>query len=113
MGYQEILIRSSKISLEKMSEVIQKKMNPMFVDSANKVAMLRDDFKSSKTIMFGQEIATQELNLKAGDRFLVVCGERSALQNIKRMFPYMLRNSIQIYPMESVMQSPQYFNKAD
>lgn len=83
MSYQEVLIKSSIISAEKMSRIIQKKMDPMYIDSANTVATLRNDFSSDKMIMFGQTVDTDRLAFKAGEQFLVVCGEREAVQAAK------------------------------
>lgn len=111
MGYQEILIRSSKLSLEYMSGIIQRKMDPMFIDRADTIATLRNDFTSNKMSILGQQVDTKPLDFKAGDRFLVVCGERDALGHIKSMFPIMQRKSIEIYPMEFVMQSEQNVGK--
>lgn len=111
MGYQEILIRSSKLSVEYMSGIIQRKMDPMFIDSADTIATLKNDFTSNKTIIYGQQVDTEPLDFKAGDRFLVVCGERDALEHIKSMFPITQRKSIEIYPMESIMQSVQHNGK--
>ena len=111
MGYQEILIKSSELSIEYMSGIIQRKMDPMFIDQADKIATLKNDLISNRAIIYGQKVDIDPLDFKAGDRFLVVCGERDALRNIKKMFPITLRKSIEIYPMESVMQSPLYLGK--
>lgn len=111
MGYQEILVRSAKLSPEYMSGIIQRKMDPMFIDQADTIATLRNDFSSNKMIIFGQQVDTDPLDFKAGDRFLVVCGERDALGNITSMFPIMQRKSIEIYPMEFVMQSEKNIGK--
>lgn len=111
MGYQEILVRSSKLSVEYMSGIIQRKMDPMFIDQADTIATLRNDFASNKMIIFGQQVDTEPLEFKAGDRFLVVRGERNALGHIKSMFPIMQRKSIEIYPMEFVMQSEKNVGK--
>lgn len=111
LGYQEILVRSSKLSLEYMSGIIQRKMDPMFIDQADTIATLRNDFTSNKMNVFEQQVDTDPLDFKAGDRFLVVCGERDALGRIKSMFPITQRKSIDIYPMEFVMQSVQYNGK--
>lgn len=108
MGYQEILIRSSKPSLEDISGIIQRKMDQTFIDQADTIATLRNDFTSNKMNVFGQLVDTDSLDFKAGERFLVVCGERDALRRIKSMFPITQRKSIDIYPMEFVMQSVQY-----
>lgn len=83
----------------------------MFIDRADTIATLRNDFTSNKTIIFGQQVDTDPLDFKARDRFLVVCGERDALGHIESMFPIMQRKSIEIYPMEFVMQSDQYAGK--
>lgn len=111
MGYQEILIKSSKLSAEYMSGIIQRKMDPMFIDQADTIATLRNDFTSNKMNVFGQQVDTDPLDFKAGDRFLVVCGERDALRNIKSMFPVIQRKSIEIYPLEFVTMSVQYADK--
>lgn len=111
MGYQEILIRSSKFTPEYMSGIIQRKMDPMYIDRADIIATLQNDFSSNKMIVFGQQVDTDPLDFKAGDRFLVVCGERDALGRIKSMFPITQRKSIEIYPLEFVMQSVQYSGK--
>lgn len=111
MGYQEILVRSSKISLEKIAETIQNKADPLFVDSANTMAILKRDVESDKVIIFGQERDIDPLNFKAGDQFLVVCGDRDTLKSVKNMFPFMQRKSIETYPIELIMQTPQNLNK--
>lgn len=111
MSYQEVLIKSSIISAEKMSRIIQKKMDPMYIDSADTVATLRNDFASNKMVMFGQQVDTEPLVFKAGEQFLVVCGEREAVQNAKYLIPVPLRASVKVYPIELVMQSEQYSNK--
>lgn len=99
MSYQEVLIKSSVISAEKMSHIIQRKMDPMYIDSADTVAILRNDFSSDKKIHF-----------KAGEQFLVVCGEREAVQKAKYMLPAPLWASVKVYPVELVMRSGQYSN---
>ncbi len=111
MGYQEVLIKSSKLSCEQMAAVIQKKMDQMFIDSADTIATLRNDFISNKMIIFGKEVNKDTLNFKAGDQFLVVCGERSAVTGIKDMFPVWQKKSIEVYPIERIMKSDQYINK--
>lgn len=111
MGYQEILIKSAKISVEDMADIIQRKADPMYIDSADTVAVLRNDFSSNKAVIFGREVDTDKLDFKAGDQFLVVAGERDALKSIKNMFPITQRKAIEIYPMEAIMQSATNLNK--
>lgn len=111
MGYQEVLMKSAKISVEDMADIIQRKADPMFIDSADTVAVLRNDFSSSKAVIFGREVDTGKLDFKAGEQFLVVSGERGALNSIKNIFPITQRKAIEIYPMESIMQSTSNLNK--
>lgn len=111
MGYQEVLIKSAKISVEDIADIIQRKADPMFINSADTVAVLRNDFNSSKAVILGREVDTGKLDFKAGEQFLVVAGERGALDSIKNMFPITQRKAIEIYPMESIMQSTLNLNK--
>lgn len=102
MGYQEVLIRSSKTSILEIANNIQKSNNPA-IDSANTVATINNDFSSNKMILFGREVETEALNLKAGEQFLVVCGERSAVNGVKNSLPFHMQKSIEIIPIEWVM----------
>lgn len=95
-----------------MSHIIQKKMDPTYIDSADTVATLRNDFSSDKMIMFGQPVDTDPLSFKAGEQFLVVCGEREAVRKAKYMLPVPLWASVKVYPIELIMQSEQYSNKS-
>lgn len=61
MGYQEILVKSDKIPAEDMAGILQRKADSLFIDSADTVAVLRNDFSSSRAIIFGQEIDTGKL----------------------------------------------------
>lgn len=111
MGYQEVLVRSSKMTLENIAHIIQKKADMLFINSANTIATLQNNFSSDKTIIFGQQIETKPVSFCKGEQFLVVCGERDALKSIKSMLPLMQRQSFEIYPVELVMQSPENINK--
>lgn len=112
MSYQEVLIKSSIMSAEQMSRIIQKSVvGSFFIDSANTVATLRNDFSSDKMIMFGKQIDKKPLTFKAGEQFLVVCGEREAVWSAKYMLPLPLLPSVKVYPIERFMQSEQCVNK--
>lgn len=54
LGYQEILIKSARMSPEDMAGIIQKKMDAMFIDRADIVATLRNDFTSNQMVIFGR-----------------------------------------------------------
>lgn len=112
MSYQEVLIKSSIMSAEQMSRIIQKSIvGSFFIDSADTVATLRNDFSSDKMIMFGKEIDKKPLAFKKGEQFLVVCGEREAVWSAKYMLPLPLLPSVKVYPIERIMQSEQCINK--
>lgn len=105
MGYQEVLIRSSKIPISKIAHIIQEKNNSA-IESANVVATINNDFSSNKMILFGKEVEAEPLNFKAGEKFLIVCGERSAVKSVQNLFPFYNRKSIEVFPIERIMQSP-------
>ena len=110
MGYQEYLVqsKSSKLPLEKLSEMIDKKYDPMFLESLHTIATLQNDFSSDKVIMFGQEVSINPVNFKAGQQFLVLAGER---RDASKIFPPLLRNLVNVYPLDTVMNSPQNIGK--
>lgn len=99
MGYQEVLVKSKVMSLNKLSRLIDKRKNPMFVDNLDLVATVKRDFACDRIRMFGLERSINPIKLKKGEDFLVITGERTAVYQAASI------PGTEIYPIDNIMCS--------
>lgn len=105
MSYQEYLVQSKgSVPLEKLSGMIDRMYNPDVLSSRHTIATLRNDLCSDKILIFGRECDIKSVNFTAGQQFLVLTGDR---RDGSTIFPIHMRKFVNVYPMETVMNSPQ------
>lgn len=111
MGYQEMIVKSKFLSPEKIGEVIEGKRDPMFLDPVKCIATVKQDLTCTSIRMFEQEKEIKPISLSKGDQFVVVTGERSAMNAIDKMFPITARPFIEMYPLDNIMKSTEVLEK--
>lgn len=113
MGYQELLIRSKEIPLNKIADMINEGSNKMVIDPVNRIATVKENFTTDKVVILGNHMNIQPMHFDAGEQFLVLTGERVNIDYIRKMLLSKYSPaSIDIYPIENVMSSPQNIGKS-
>ena len=105
MGYQEYIIRSNKRSAEECAafltnQINNKKLNLEVVGTTK----LKEDLSTSKITFLGKSMDINSINLKAGDEFVILAGERASY-NLNRIFPFFERGKVDFYTADHIMLS--------
>lgn len=105
MGYQEYIIRSNKRSAEECAAFLTNQINNKKLSlEVVGTTKLKEDISADQVTFFGKTMDMEPINLKAGDEFVILAGER-AHYNLKRIFPFFERNKVDIYPSDNIMFS--------